>query len=155
MAVVDIEGLAGCEDGPRIVTRARARVATGYTFPTELQVVRHATTQLKKHVNRITWSQKRHHEAILVSAVLRAAERATSCVAGHRAKVRQGLWMVRVSTPAGDIDAIAIERPMRKHLVDFDRHVQVTVLRPELVNVMRLELWWRRMQMGLKRPRRR
>ncbi len=155
MPVVDIEGLAGCEDGPRVVTRACARVSSECIDPTELQTMRHAVTQIKKLANRTLWGQKRHNEAILLAAALRAAERAAALVGGHRVKLGKGLWIVRATTPTGDVDVIQIERPMRRHLADFDRQVNVTVLQPALVDTLVLDTWVRCKQMGFIRPRRR
>ena len=115
----------------------------------------HAATRIKKFANHTLWGQKRHHEAILLAAALRAAERATAHARGHRAKVGKGRWIVRASTPVGDVDAIQIDRPMRRALVDFDKQIDMTILRPDLVNSQMLQTWVRCRQMGLARPRRR
>ncbi len=141
--------------GNAVVTPARARVSSEYHDATELQAMRHAATRIKKFANHALWGQKRHHEAILLAAALRAAERATAHVGGHRVKLGKGLWVVRATTPTGDVDLIQIERPMRRHLADFDRQVNVTVLQPALVDTLVLDTWVRCKQMGLSRPRRR
>ena len=141
--------------GNAVVARACARVSPDYVDATELGAIRHAATRIKKQVNRTMWSQKRHHEAILLAAALRAAERATAHACGHRAKVGKGRWIVRASTPVGDVDAIQIDRPMRRDLVDFDKQIDMTILRPDLVNSQMLQTWVRCRQMGLARPRRR
>jgi hypothetical protein len=141
--------------GCAVVSRARANASSDYIDPSELQGLHHAVTRIKKQVNRSTWSQKRHHEAILLAAALRAAERATAQHQGRRVKIQQGLWSIQVQSPSGTIEAIRIQLPTRRHLDDFKKQIEVTVAQPALVNTCTLETWIRCQQMGLVRPRRR
>lgn len=155
MACADGGSNAAYTNEPAVVTRAHASVLPECIDPTELQTMHHAATRIKKFANRTLWGRKRHHEAILLAATLAAAERATTHVGGHRAKLDKSVWIVRVNTPTGDVDVIQIERPMRRHLADFDEQVTVTVLQPTLVDTLVLDTWVRCKQMGLVRPRRR
>ena len=141
--------------GHAVVSRARARVSPECIDPTELRGLHHAVTRVKKQVNCTTWSQKRHHEAILASASLRAAERATAQHQGKRVKIQQGIWSIQVQSPSGTVEAIRIQLPTRRHLDDFKRQIEITIMQPALVNTCALETWVRCQQMGIVRPRRR
>lgn len=141
--------------GCTVVTPARARSHDQHPDCFELQATQHALTQIKKLVNRAAWSQKRHHEAILVAAALHAAERATAQHRGKRVKIQQGTWSIQVQSPSGALEAIRIQLPTRRHLDDFKKQIEVTVVERALVNACALETWVRCKQMGIVRPRQR
>ncbi len=149
-------GEPGCDNlGCTVVSRARANASSDYVDPTELKIIRHAATRIRKFVNQAAWAQKRHHEAVLLAAALRAAERATAQHQGKRVKIQQGIWTIQVPGSSGGVEAIRIELPLRRHLDDFKKEIKITVVDPTLVNTRELEIWARCKQMGLVRPRRR
>lgn len=103
--------------------------------------MRHSSSLLCKLVNRLKWHTMRHQDAVFLSALLRAAERATADGLGVRTKVAQGHWLIKVFVGDEAIDAMHLRIPVRRAASDFKLPVQVFVLEPELVDTTSLETW--------------
>ncbi|MEQ9317984.1 MAG: hypothetical protein RIF41_02455, partial [Polyangiaceae bacterium] len=130
---------------PRIAPTMPTSIATTAVLPelvtADLAELRRFVRQLRRARNRLIWRQRMQRRTSATSAALHAATKALGEVFAERERVGRR-WVLFAHDRGRRVEAIHLElRPVRRNRDFLESPVELSIKRPDLVDVRGLEQW--------------
>jgi hypothetical protein len=136
------------EDLGEILTRARVTrsvILVGDLLAADQSTWKRFGRSTKRFSNRRRWRAAIQRRTALIAATLRAVERSLGERYRGRERADSKIWQLYGSDQAGRrLPAVEVKAPPVRTRADFKSALEITVLRPEIVDVAMLERWIRR-----------